>query len=111
MRALFRRLAEYYGRHAIGIDLVLITAGAAAVKRRLENVHERLDALEQRGWVPLDDVMTVRDLAKVEDPLRRHEEALVDAGLLAPPEVAGEDPDADLVTEAPEAPQEAQGAN
>lgn len=79
-----RRVGAFYAKHAIGIDLVLITAGAAAVKRRLEDVHSRLDELEGGGMVPMDDVVTLRDLAKVEVALGSHQSALVDAGLLDP---------------------------
>lgn len=65
-RPMFKRAAAFYEKHAVGIDLALITMGAAAVKRRLETIHTRLDELEERGLVPLDDLVTVRDVAKID---------------------------------------------
>jgi predicted O-methyltransferase YrrM len=69
-------VGAFYEKHAIAIDMVLITAGAAAVKRRLESVHERLDRLEEGGMVPLDDVVTLGDLSKLESRLERAEAVL-----------------------------------
>lgn len=66
MRRLFKRVGAFYEKHQVAIDLALITAGAAAVKRRLEAIHTRLGDLEERGLVPLDDLVTVRDVAKID---------------------------------------------
>jgi hypothetical protein len=66
VRRLFRRAAALYEKHAVAIDLLLVTAGAAAVKRRIEAIHGRLAELEERGLVPLDDLVTVRDVAKID---------------------------------------------
>lgn len=90
MRRLLKRAKALYEKHSVGIDLFLITAGAAAVKRRLEAVHGRLKDLEERGLVPLDDLMTIRDAAKIDhrvwtlegepgpDPLTPFEEDVVE---------------------------------
>ena len=104
MRALLRRLGAFYAKHELTIDMVLITAGAAAVKRRLEAVHGRLAVLEERGLVPMDDVVTLRDMAKVEAVLRAHHGVLSDAGLLPDDVQAQVEPEA--VEEAPDGPEE-----
>lgn len=66
MRRLFRRATDFYGKHATAIDLFLIVAGANAVKRQFEAVQGRLAELEERGLVPLDDLVTIRDVAKID---------------------------------------------
>jgi len=116
VRRFLRRLGAFYEKHAIAIDLGLITMGAAAVKRRFEEVHNRLETIENGGMVPRDDLVTLRDLEnKVGPVLLTHRRALVDAGLLEDSpepsvdvEVATEAPEG--ATEAAEAPAEAPGA-
>lgn len=115
MRRLLGRLADFYGKHAVTIDLALIVAGANAVKRRFLDLGERLEAIEKGGMVPRDDLVTLRDLDnKVGPVLVAHQRALIDAGLLEdsrPPidvEVVDESPEASSETQ--EAPAEAPGA-
>jgi hypothetical protein len=49
------------------LNIALVTAGAAAARRLFLEYHGRLVALEERGLVPIDDLATVGDLAKLED--------------------------------------------
>ena len=90
LRGLVGRLRELLAQDKTqwAIDLALVTAGAAAIKRRLENTRDRLVALEERGLLPLDDFATVGDL----DRLR------ADAGL---PPIVRRVVDVDVVEPAP----------
>lgn len=49
-----------------GIRLFLVAMGFGALKQLLEDHSKRLEALEERGLVPLDDLVTVRDVAKID---------------------------------------------
>lgn len=66
---LLKRLVTYLRKADTqrAINLALVTAGAAAAKRLFEEYHGRLAALEERGLVPIDDLATVGDLAKLEE--------------------------------------------
>jgi hypothetical protein len=48
------------------LRLMTVAAGFAAAKQLLEEYGTRLVALEERGLVPLDDMATVGDLAKID---------------------------------------------
>lgn len=83
MRRLIRRLADFYGKHAFSIDVALIAAGANAVRRRVIELNDRLEQIENGGMVPRDDLVTLRDLERKVGPvLLAHDRALKDAGLL-----------------------------
>jgi len=96
------------------VQLAGVTFGAACAKQLFEEIYGRLESLEERGLVPLDDLMTVRDAAKIDrrvwvlegepgpDPAAAFEEApeqtqeeLPDELGIAPPEAeAAEGPEA-----------------
>lgn len=48
------------------IQLLTVAAGFGALKQLLEDYANRLDALEERGLVPIDDLVTVGDVAKLD---------------------------------------------
>ncbi len=48
------------------IQLAGITFGATCAKNLFEEIYGRLDDLEERGLVPLDDLVTVRDVSKLD---------------------------------------------
>lgn len=43
-----------------------VALGAGSLRLLLEETHTRLDALEERGLVPIDDLATIGDLGKLE---------------------------------------------
>jgi hypothetical protein len=55
------------------MQIALVGIGGNALKNLLQETNERLKALEEGGLVPLDDVVTLRDHAKLEDRLERVE--------------------------------------
>lgn len=55
------------------VQIALVGIGGNALKNLLTDTNERLRALEDGGLVPLDDVVTIRDHAKLEDRLERVE--------------------------------------
>lgn len=80
---------------AQAIRLAVVAAGFGALKQLLEDYAKRLEALEERGLVPLDDLVTVRDAAKIDRRVWRLEgEPGPDpaAGILEPdePELEGD---------------------
>ncbi|HEV2369124.1 MAG TPA: hypothetical protein VGR90_04575 [Acidimicrobiales bacterium] len=48
------------------VRLLAVAAGFGALKQILEEHDKRLEELEERGLVPIDDLVTIRDLVKVE---------------------------------------------
>lgn len=48
------------------VRLLAVAAGFGALKQILEDHENRMGELEERGLVPLDDLVTLRDLEKVE---------------------------------------------
>jgi hypothetical protein len=48
------------------VQLAGITFGATCAKNLFEEIYGRLDALEERGLVPLDDLVTIGDVAKID---------------------------------------------
>lgn len=88
MRAALARLRAFLGRPQVqkAIDLAIIGYGLSRLAALLKEHEERLGELEERGLVPLDDLVTLRDLEKVEGDVRALQEA---AG--APGDAAGED--------------------
>lgn len=68
MRARLRQAWAWLQRDSTqrSIQLLVVAAGFGALKQILEDHHKRLDELEERGLVPLDDLVTLRDLEKIE---------------------------------------------
>lgn len=46
--------------------IAAVAFGATCLKQLLTEQNERLDALEERGLVPLDDMVTLGDMAKID---------------------------------------------
>lgn len=57
------------------VALGAIAAGGAGAKMLWADAHKRLDALEERGLVPIDDLATVGDLGKLEGRMLKVETA------------------------------------
>lgn len=63
-----RRLRSWWDKPATqrGFMVLGVAFGGSCLKMLLEETHTRLDALEERGLVPIDDLATVGDLGKLE---------------------------------------------
>ncbi len=68
MKARLRQLVTWARSDKVvrAVQLAGVTFGAACAKQLFEEIYGRLEALEERGLVPLDDLMTVRDAAKID---------------------------------------------
>jgi hypothetical protein len=48
------------------LQLLAVAAGLGALKQILQDHETRLENVEERGLAPLDDLVTLRDLEKIE---------------------------------------------
>jgi hypothetical protein len=68
VRRLYGRLRAYLKQPAVhrAIQLGIIGLGLQTLGAVLKEHEQRIDTLEERGLVPIDDLVTIRDLEKVE---------------------------------------------
>lgn len=72
-----KRLGAWFRKDVTQRSLMVlgVAFGGTCLKMLLEETHTRLDALEERGLVPIDDLATVGDLGKLEGRLLALESA------------------------------------
>jgi hypothetical protein len=67
-----RRLREWARKDSNRRRLLVmgVAFGGTCLEFLLEETHTRLEALEERGLVPIDDLATVGDLGKLEGRIK-----------------------------------------
>jgi hypothetical protein len=75
VRRLYGRLTAWLNRPPVqrAIRLGMVSMGLQALHGLLKEHEERIGELEERGLVPIDDLVTIRDLEKVERRLEKVE--------------------------------------